>query len=184
MYSTRSLSIALCATLLLLAGCVAVPMRPAKYDATAEPSQATVTFVRESIYLGDGYHLYLWDGETFVGTLSAGTLVQYRVAPGPHVFMAASESWSYVKADLQAGKHYVIKANMIPGVMTMRSVLAPVKNTDERIQTWPRKLKVMEVVPDKKDAYVQEQVPKVRTALQNFNDGKVGFAEMNDQHAH
>jgi hypothetical protein len=60
-----------------------------------------VTFVRESVWMGDGIHFYLWDGETFIGTLSAGTLVQYRVAPGPHVLMANSENWSYVKADLQ-----------------------------------------------------------------------------------
>jgi hypothetical protein len=38
-------------------------MRPAKFNATAEPAQAIVTFVRESVFLGDGVHLYLWDGE-------------------------------------------------------------------------------------------------------------------------
>jgi hypothetical protein len=184
MHSTRSLSIAFFATLLLLGGCAGAPMRPAKFNAATEPSQAIVSFVRESVFLGDGAHLYIWDGDAFVGTLSAGTLVQYRVAPGPHVFMASSESWSYVKADLQPGKHYIIKANVFPGVLTMRSVLVPVKNTDERIKTWPTKLKVMEVVPEKKDKYIQAQVPKVRTALQNFNDGKVGFAEMTDQHAY
>src|SRR5687767_6715547 len=118
MHSTRPLSIALCATLLLLVGCAAAPMRPAQFKATAEPAQATVTFVRESVWMGDGIHLYLWDGDTFIGTLSAGTLVQYRVAPGPHVFMANSENWSYVKADLQPGKSYFIKANMFPGFMT------------------------------------------------------------------
>src|SRR4051812_44122291 len=103
MYLTRYLSLAVCAALVFLGGCSAAPMRPAKFNATAESSQAIVTFVRESIWMGDGIHLYLWDGETFIGTLSAGTLVQYRVAPGPHVFMANSENWSYVKADLQPG---------------------------------------------------------------------------------
>jgi hypothetical protein len=184
MHSTRSLSISFCGLLLLLSGCAAVPMRPAQFNAAAEPSQAIVTFVRESVWMGDGIHLYLWDGDTFIGTLSAGTLVQYRVAPGPHVFMASSENWSYVKADLQPGKHYAIKANMFPGFITMRSVLTPVPNTDARIKTWPTKLKVMEVIPEKKDKYIQEQGPKVRTALQSFNDGKVGFAEMTDQHAY
>ncbi len=94
------------------------------------------------------------DGDSFIGTLSAGTLVQYRVAPGPHVFMANSENWSYVKADLQPGKHYFIKANMFPGFATARSALTPVPNTDERIKTWPTKLKVMEVVPETKGKYV------------------------------
>lgn len=185
MHSIQSLRVALCAvTLLLLGGCAAAPMRPAKFHAAAEPPQATVTFVRQHIWLGDGIHLYLWDGDTFIGTLSAGTLVQYRVAPGPHVFMANSENWSYVKADLQPGKHYFIKANMFPGVLTMRSVLTPVPNTDERIKTWPTTLKVMEVIPEKKDKYIQEQTPNARMALQGFKDGKVGFAEMTEQHSH
>jgi len=184
MYSTRSLAIVFCATLVLLGGCAAAPMKPARFEAAAPPSEAIVTFVRQSVYLGDGIHLYLWDGDKFIGTLSAGTLVQYRVAPGPHVFMANSENWSYVKADLQAGKHYFVKANMFPGVLTMRSVLAPVPNTDERIKTWPTKLKVMEVVPETKEKYIQEHTPSARTALQSFNDGQVGFAEMTtDKHA-
>jgi hypothetical protein len=184
MHLIRSLSIALCAAVLLLSGCAAVPTRPAKFNAATDPSQATVTFVRESVWMGDGIHLYLWDGETFIGVLSAGTLVQYQVAPGPHVFMANSENWSYVKANLQAGKHYFIKANMFPGVLTARSVLTPVPNTDERIKTWPTKLKVVEIIPEQKGKYVQEQASKVRTALQGFNDGKVGFAEMTEQHSH
>ncbi len=60
LYSIRSLSIALCGTVLLLAGCVAAPMRPTQFNATAEPRQAIVTFVRESAWMGDGIHLYLW----------------------------------------------------------------------------------------------------------------------------
>jgi hypothetical protein len=184
LYSIRTISITLCATVLLLAGCAAAPMRPTQFNAAAEPRQAIVTFVRESVWMGDGIHLYLWDGESFIGTLSAGTLVQYRVAPGPHVFMANSENWSYVKADLQPGKHYFIKANMFPGFATARSALTPVPNTDERIKTWPTKLKVVEVVPETKGKYVTEQTSKALTALQGFKDGKVGFAEMTEQHSH
>ena len=97
MHSPRPLSIAFCAVLILLSGCVAAPMRPAQFNAKAEPTEAIVSFVRERVYMGDGKHVYLWDGDTFIGTLSAGTLVQYRVAPGPHVFMASAENWSYVK---------------------------------------------------------------------------------------
>lgn len=93
----------------VLCGYAAAPMRPAKFNAAAEPSQAMVTFVRESVWRA------------------------------------------------QPGNHYAIKANMIPGVLTMRSVLAPVKNTDDRIKTWPTKLKVTEVAPEKKDKYIHDE---------------------------
>ena len=73
---------------------------------------------------------------------------------------------------------------MFPGVLTVRSVLATVKNTDERIKTWPGKLEVLEVVPETKGKYVQEQLPHARTALAKFNEGKVGFAQLTDQHVH
>jgi hypothetical protein len=46
------------------------------------------------------------------------------------------------------------------------------------------KLKVMEVVPGKQGKYVLEHTPKARTAPQGFNEGKVGFAEMNEEHLH
>src|SRR5262245_49800642 len=136
MPSFRPLSIVLCAAVLLLAGCAQAPTRPAKYVAKPDSSQAIVTFVRESVFVGDGSPVYIWDGDKFVGTLASHTLVQYRVAPGPHVFMAAAENWSYVKADLQAGKHYYIKANIFPGVLMSRFVLKPVPNDDKRLQTW------------------------------------------------
>lgn len=179
---SRSISIILCVTFLLLGGCAGAPMREAKFSPTADASQSLVTFVRESIFMGDGIHVYLWDGESFIGTLSAGTLVQYRVAPGPHVFMASSENWSYVKADLKPGKHYVIKANMFPGFGTARSALVPVETSDERLGTWPTKLKVKEVVPETKDKYVEKQVANARKALQSYTDGSVKAFEMTEQH--
>jgi hypothetical protein len=62
----------------ILTGCISVPMQPAKFTPTAEPQQALVTFVRESVYLGDAVPLNLWDGDTFIGALTAGSLVQYQ----------------------------------------------------------------------------------------------------------
>ena len=166
-----------------LTGCAAVPMQPVKFQATADDSYALVTFVRESVFMGDGIHLYLWDGETFVGTLSAGTLVQYQAAPGPHVFMASSENWSYVKANLVAGKHYFIKANMFPGFATMRSAMVPVKNKDARIDQWPKRLPTKAVIADKRAKYVRERTAGAATALKNFNSGAVTFAEITDENA-
>lgn len=181
-HSYKNFRILVCALLLALGGCAAAPMRDAQYTSSSDSSHALVTFVRESIFVGDGIHCYLWDGETFIGTLSAGTLVQYKAAPGPHVFMGNAENWSYVNANLEAGKHYVIKANMFPG-FTMRVALTPVESTDERIDSWRTKLKVKEAIPEKTDQYVQRALPNVRTALQSFNDGNVKSAEMTAQHA-
>jgi hypothetical protein len=183
MRSNQAFKLFSCLALLSLTGCAAAPMRPAQYRSAPAAEEAIVTFVRESIFMGDGIHLYLWDGDAFVGTLSAGTLVQYRTKPGQHVFMASSENWSYVKADLKPGKHYYIKANMFPGFATMRSALQPVESGDDRVTAWPTKLKVKEVVPEQKDKYVATALPKARAALQEFNDGAVKSFDMGDAHA-
>lgn len=167
----------------LLAGCAAAPMRDATYQRDVDASHALVTFVRQSVWMGDGINVYLWDGDTFIGTLGAGTLVQYKAAPGPHIFMGNSENWSYVKADLKPGKHYVIKANMFPGVMTMRSALTPVENTDERIATWPTTMQAREVIPEKQDKYVSDRKASAAAALAAFNEGSVKFAELTEAHA-
>ena len=181
--SLRPLSVFACIVVASLSSCASVPMQPAKFQATADDSYALVTFVRESVFMGDGIHLYLWDGETFVGTLSHGTLVQYHATPGPHVFMASSENWSYVKADLVAGKHYFIKANMFPGFATMRSAMVPVKNSDARIDQWPKRLPTKGVIAGKKETYVRERTASAATALKNFNSGAVTFAEITDENA-
>ncbi len=167
----------------LLAGCAAAPMRDTKYQSNVDASYALVTFVRQKVWMGDGIHLYLWDGDTFIGTLSAGTLVQYKAAPGAHIFMGNSENWSYVKADLKPGKHYVIKANMFPGVMTMRSDLTPVENSDGRIATWQTRMPAKEVIPEKQDKYVSERKASAAEALAAYNAGSVKFAELTDSHA-
>jgi hypothetical protein len=181
--SLRPFSAFVCVVIASLSGCASVPMQPAKFQATPDDSYALVTFVRESVFMGDGIHLYLWDGETFVGTLSHGTLVQYHAAPGPHVFMASSENWSYVKADLVAGKRYFIKANMFPGFATMRSAMVPVKTSDARIDQWPKRLPTKTIIPGKKEKYVQERTAGAATALKNFNAGAVTFAEITDEDA-
>lgn len=172
------------ALLVALAGCVAAPMRDARFQGDAEPMHALVTFVRESVFMGDGMALDLWDGDTFVGTLSAGTLVQYKALPGAHVFMAKSENWSYVKAELRPGKHYVVKANMFPGVITMRSALTPVESTDQRLVTWSRSLTAKEVMPEEQERYASTRRQSALAALAEYRAGSVKYMELTDAHVH
>ena len=180
---SRSLSIALCLSLFVLGGCVGTPMRDAQFKAEPSSEDALVTFVRDAVWMGDGIHFYLWDGDKFIGALSAGTMVQYRTTPGPHVFMANAENWSYVTGDLKPGKHYYIKANVFPGFGTARAALVPVENSDERRKKWHTDRKIKEVIPEKADKYVQANVERARAALQKANDGEVKAFEMTEQHA-
>jgi hypothetical protein len=112
--------IALCCCALLFTGCSSL----AKMQATTlieTPSNGTalISFVRPRIFMGDGVNFEVWDGTNFVGTFSAGTMVQHIVQPGEHIFMidpTQGGKWAFIKLDVEANKTYFIKPNTVPFV--------------------------------------------------------------------
>jgi len=180
----RAVVTVLCLVFVLFSGCSAVRMKDTQFRDAPANSRALITFVRESIWLGDGIDLYLWDGETFIGALIAGTMVQYEVAPGEHIFMARSENWSYVKANLVAGNNYFVKANMFPGFGTVRSALKGVEAADDRVLEWPIKRKTKEVVdPKAKEKYANAHRADAAKALRAYEAGSVTYDEVGKKHA-
>jgi hypothetical protein len=53
----------------------------------------------------------VWGGEKFVGALAGETYFHYEADPGEHLFVATGGNWSFVKANLRAGKRYYIFAS-------------------------------------------------------------------------
>ena len=136
-----------------------------------DESTALVTFVRTSYLLGDAVEFDLWYGETYIGELSSGTLLQYKVPPGEHIFMAmgrTGKTWTFMKADLAAGKEYFVKANPTPfhlGVADAR--------TEERIDEW-RAMRVNDPLKPSKMAKIHDQyITNARAALAAFKSGEV-----------
>lgn len=147
-------------------------------SAPPRPDKAVVTFLRPSIF-GGAIRFGLWDGDELVGVLTARSYIQYSVKPGPHIFMARAENWSYVKADLEAGKNYYILGKVFPGFWKARCALDPVKKEDsttqQQIDKWLRELTPIEIIPGKAEAYAQPRVQQVREAVNEFKAGKVKF---------
>ena len=80
-----------------------------------------------------------------------------RTTPGEHYFLARAENWSCVKANLAAGKQYVIKANPMMGVWKARVAFDPVTKADyekqaKDVQKWLAKMQPMAPNPQKVDA--------------------------------
>lgn len=155
---------------LLVGGCASI-MQPT--GLTTQPSQAKalVTFVRPSIFFGDGVDAYVWDRDHFIGAVGAGTLVQYETEPGEHLFLGSSENWTYAKANLEPGKHYFIKTNIFPGAFYGRVAFATVPPTDPRLVQW-LKLKPMKS-SDKQQDYVTKNRAKAHAAAEYFDSGGV-----------
>jgi hypothetical protein len=164
-------------------GCASIKMVPKNTTRAAPTDQALVTFVRQSIYMGDGIPVDLWDGEHYIGVLKPGTAVQYLASPGEHLFLAHAENWSYANGSLVAGKRYYVKANIFPGFGTARVALGVAFTTDERIDEWHKRYKGMAAPEAARAAFETEGLPHAQAAIKTFKDGKVTtFAEIGDAH--
>ena len=121
----------------------------------------------------------LWDGDKFIGILGPKAYVQYKASPGEHLFLARAENWSYLKANLEAGKHYYVVGKVFPGVWKARVGLAPVTKasediTAETLDGWLA-LKPTEVIPERHAEYESPRQEQVRKAMAEYEAGEVKF---------
>lgn len=97
----------------------------------ASPDQATVVFLRPSLY-GGAIQASLFkveDGvQDFIGISSAQTGISYALAPGTHRFMVIGESADFLDAHLEAGKTYYAVVSPRMGFWKARFSFVPVRN--------------------------------------------------------
>jgi hypothetical protein len=161
-----------------MSGCSSSMMTQTETQVLDSPDQALVTFIRPSMF-GGAIQFGIWDGDHFIGVLSAKSYVQYLAEPGEHLFLARAENWSYVKANLEAGKEYFIIGKVFPGVWKARVALDPVANGDGTnqadIDRWLTELKPTTVLPEKYEGYVSPRVAQVKEAAGEVDNGKVKY---------
>lgn len=165
----RGLALVSAAT--LLSGCATV-MQPAKRVDKPAANHALINIVRPKVFFGDGIGVDVWHGERFLGVLGAGTMIQYEVPPGDHLFLGNAENWTYAKAKVEAGKQYFIKANLFPGVIMGRAAFGKLEQSDPRLSELMA-LEPVAVMPDKRDEYIVSKKESVRAAINQFETGKV-----------
>jgi hypothetical protein len=120
-----------------LSGCASIaPSAPVDWKARPDDKMAIVNFVRLHSAVTDDVEVDLWDGTHFIGSIPPGALIQYEVEAGQHQLMGYAKNWSHVSGELQAGKHYFIKANVPPGALGSRLFLGVAKADDPRIPLW------------------------------------------------
>lgn len=174
MNQTRRYLTAIAAALTLTCGGAnaATKSTTATSVATMKPdeSAAVVSFIRRSVMLGDGWNYDVWDGDKYVGLLGAGNLLQHRAEPGEHVYLLMSRGvhvWTYMKANLVAGKTYFARAYPIP-----LSLQAVDTNSDERVETWAS-MKIGRVKDDDREKAVKKFGAELQLALSAYRNGKI-----------
>lgn len=102
-----------------LLGCSSVP--PAE---TLEPDDTTatvyfvmpgsgVTFTGGGLTVGTQFSL--WDSDMFLSNIGGRECLMLHVRAGTHYFMAGSNNWWIVEADLAPGKAYYFEVITMPG---------------------------------------------------------------------
>jgi hypothetical protein len=171
----------------LSTGCASIRMVDTESTMVVPPDKALVTFVRQSVWMGDGIPVHLWDGEHYIGVLGPSEIVQYVAAPGEHLFLGNAENWTYASGRLEAGRRYYVKANVFMGFATARVAFGIAENSDDRVPKWHEEYGAM-AAPEKDRAKFEAKALEdgdVQEAIQLFKSGGVSsFATFTDTSAY
>ena len=101
------------------------------------PGKALVYFVRPNTY-GGAIQSTIYDGNEYIGTVSAKTHVAYQATPGRHMFMVVGESADFMSADLSEGKTYYAQVLARIGFWKARFSLVPSNGqfTQTQLDKW------------------------------------------------
>lgn len=93
---------------LLLGACASTQMTEVTVEqrvTAPAPGKALLYMIRPSMF-GGAIQSTVYDGDQYIGTVSADTHVAYQADPGSHLFMVIGESADFMQAELVAGKTY------------------------------------------------------------------------------
>ncbi len=174
-------SIAFLIAVIGLTGCAGLGnMKEVEFQTQARSDMATVNIVRRAVFMGDGAKVEAWDGDRFIGTLSAGTLLQYQAKPGEHSFMTYVQgSWAIAKGELKPGKTYYLKFNMSGWGPTSLGVA---KASDTRIAEW-NKMTTVAIDQSSPKEVPEKYIIKARKILNRVEAGTANAAPITDINA-
>jgi hypothetical protein len=97
--------------------------------------------------LGGAIQSTIYDGDQYIGTVSAGTHVAYHAEPGRHMFMVIGENADFMQADLLADKTYSAVVAPRFGMWKARFSLNPNngEHADAQVQEWLKSTKQVTV---------------------------------------
>lgn len=113
----------------LTAACLSIPKGrmqavPENTINTPQAGKALLYFVRTSQYAGP-VPADLYDGDTYIGSITFGEYIAYHATPGPHMFMVVGETAEFMPSELVAGKTYYANVRGHLGIWKARFHFSP-----------------------------------------------------------
>ena len=137
---------------------------------TTPKEKATVYFVRSNMW-GALYNFTFFDGDKLIGKLPGKAYLTYECEPGKHLFWARSENRSFVEAELEAGKTYLIDAISKLGVFISRVRLVPVYKDVYDLKSIQKIVsnKDPKVIKPTKLAFIQQNTKAIPDAIRAYD---------------
>lgn len=101
--------------------------------APAPTDKAVVYFVRANS-TGAMINFTYFDSTKVIGKFNGPRYMRYECEPGEHLFWARSENRSFVRANLEAGKIYVIDVIPLMGAIKAAVKLVPVNSPEYKLK--------------------------------------------------
>lgn len=139
------------------------------------PSEkATVYFARAN-GLGALINFTYFDGDKAIGRFNGPKYMKYECEPGKHLFWARSENKSFVEADLEAGKIYIIDVIPKMGAFKAAVSLVPVDKSDYKLKHIQKLLSKREsesFSSSELDALGTEMSEVIKSGMDRYNNLK------------
>lgn len=103
-------------------------------DKLVPPSEgkSVIYFVRTTS-LGSIMNIRYFDGEKYLGKFNGRSYIRYECDPGEHTFWIKAENIDVLKANLEAGKTYMVETNATMGAFSAGARFQLVKWDKKRI---------------------------------------------------
>lgn len=151
---------------------------------TPPEGKALVYFTRVSA-MGFLINFKYFDNEKYLGKFSHGNYLVYECEPGKHLFWAKSENISYIEAELEAGKVYIIDFEAQMGAIKTGVKLVPFDNNPssyKNIKKYEKKKKnILKSISDAKEYIISDDDLKeaekdlqdlVKRSMEKYNKRK------------
>lgn len=106
-----------------------------------EPTEgkSLIYFIRSGI-MGFAVSFKYFDGDKYIGSLKGEQLFVYECDPGKHRIWANSENFSFIDADLEEGRIYIINTKAKMGGMKANVKLIPLDKNQKKFEKHKKKL--------------------------------------------
>ncbi|MFZ2283893.1 MAG: hypothetical protein WAV86_08455 [Lutibacter sp.] len=98
------------------------------------PNDKSVVYFTRANTVGALINFTYFDGEKVIGKFNGPKYIRYECIPGEHLFWARSENKSFIEANLEAGKIYIIDVVPKMGAIKASVSLVPVNSKKYKLK--------------------------------------------------